>query len=159
MAVRVQEPVTESSSPVCLAGNLGWLLDQVQNTLAAELAVALEPLGLASRGYCVLAAATEADRTQIELANLVGLDKTTMTVTVDRLEAAGLARRTPLSTDRRVKVVTVTPAGAQRVAEAREVIEQVQADVLARLPSGQRDALMKGLARLVSEPFSCASPG
>jgi DNA-binding MarR family transcriptional regulator len=131
----------------------------VQNTLAAELAVALEPLGLASRGYCVLAAATEADRTQIELANLVGLDKTTMTVTVDRLEAAGLARRTPLSTDRRVKVVTVTPAGAQRVAEARKVIEQVQADVLARLPSGQRDALMKGLARLVREPFPCAAPG
>ena len=159
MAVRVQEPVSIASSPVCLAGNLGWLLDQVQNTLAAELAVALEPLGLASRGYCVLAAATEADRTQIELANLVGLDKTTMTVTVDRLEAAGLARRTPLSTDRRVKVVTVTPEGEQRVAEAREVIEQVQADVLARLPAGQRDALMKGLARLVSEPFPCAAPG
>ena len=58
-----------------------------------------------------------------------------------------------------MKVVTVTPAGAQRVAEAREVIEQVQADVLARLPAGQRDALMKGLARLVSEPFSCAPPG
>ncbi len=151
--------MTEASSPVCLAGNLGWLLDQVQNTLASELAVALEPLGLASRGYCVLATAMETDRTQIELANLVGLDKTTMTVTVDRLEAAGLARRTPLSTDRRVKVVTVTPAGKQRVAEAREVIDQVQADVLARLPAGQRDALMKGLARLVSEPFSCAAPG
>ena len=69
MAVRLQDPVSTTSSPVCLAGNLGWLLDQVQNTLAAELAVALEPLGLASRGYCVLAAATEADRTQIELIN------------------------------------------------------------------------------------------
>jgi MarR family transcriptional regulator for hemolysin len=158
MAVRVQDPVSASSSPVCLAGNLGWLLDQVQNTLAAELAVALEPLGLASRGYCVLAAALEAGRTQIELANVVGLDKTTMTVTVDRLEAAGLARRTPLSTDRRVRVITVTPAGEQRVAEAREVIEQVQADVLARLPAGQRDALMSGLVRLVSDPAPCAAP-
>ncbi len=159
MAIRVQDPEQTASSPGCLAGNLGWLLDQVQHTLTSELAVALEPLGLASRDYCVLATAREADRTQIELANLVGLDKTTMTVTVDRLERAGLARRTPLSSDRRVRVITVTPAGERRVAKARQVIEQVQADVLARLPAGQRDALMSGLTRLVSDASPCAAPG
>ena len=31
--------------------------------------------------------------TQTELARLIGLDKTTMVVTVDELEAAGLAKR------------------------------------------------------------------
>ncbi len=147
MAIRVQALEQTASSPVCLSGNLGWLLDQAQHTLAAELAAALEPLGLASRDYCVLAAAREEDRTQIELANLVGLDKTTMTVTVDRLERAGFARRTPLSSDRRVRVITVTPAGERRVAKARQVIDEVQSDVLARLPAEQRDALMAGLVQ------------
>jgi DNA-binding MarR family transcriptional regulator len=159
MAIRVQALEQTASSPVCLSGNLGWLLDQAQHTLASELAAALEPLGLASRDYCVLAAAREEDRTQIELANLVGLDKTTMTVTVDRLERAGLARRTPLSGDRRVRVITVTPAGERRVAKARGVIEQVQSDVLARLPAGQRDALMAGLVSLVSDASPCVAPG
>ena len=78
---------------------------------------------------------------------------------MDRLEQAGLARRTPLSSDRRVRVITVTPAGERRVAKARQVIEQVQADVLARLPAGQRDALMSGLTRLVSRRIACAAPG
>jgi hypothetical protein len=41
----------------CLSNNLGWLLDRAGNVLAAEFALALEPLGLSSRRYCVLATA------------------------------------------------------------------------------------------------------
>ena len=135
----------------CLSDNLGWLLSRAEHALAAELALALEPLGLSSRRYCVLATALGQDRTQIELANLIGLDKTTMVATVDALEEAGLAERRPSSLDRRVRVIAVTKAGEAKVREARKVIEQVQADVLARFPERERKALLSGLMRLVAD--------
>jgi DNA-binding MarR family transcriptional regulator len=138
------------ASPDCLKANLGWLLGQAEQTLAAELALALEPLGLSARRYCVLASALGQDRTQIELANLVGLDKTTMVATVDALEEEGLAERRPSSRDRRVRVIAVTEEGERRVREGRKVIDQVQADVLARLPARERGALLSGLSRLIS---------
>jgi MarR family transcriptional regulator, transcriptional regulator for hemolysin len=135
----------------CLSDNLGWLLSRAEHALAAELALALEPLGLSSRRYCVLATALGQDRTQIELANLIGLDKTTMVATVDALEESGLAERRPSSLDRRVRVIAVTKAGEAKVREARKVIEQVQADVLARFPERERKALLSGLMRLVAD--------
>ena len=42
---------------------------------------------------------------------MIGLDKTTMVVTVDELERAGLAERQASSTDRRARIIKVTPAG------------------------------------------------
>ena len=154
MATKLRSAAEETAPAVsseCLSNNLGWLLGRAEHALAAELALALEPLGLSSRRYCVLATALGQDHTQIELANLIGLDKTTMVTTVDALEEAGLAERRPSSVDRRVRVIAVTKAGKAKVSEARKVIDQVQADVLARLPARERTALLSGLARLASD--------
>jgi MarR family transcriptional regulator, transcriptional regulator for hemolysin len=74
-----------------------------------------------------------------------------MVATVDALEEAGLAERRPSKLDRRVRVIAVTKAGEAKVREARKVIEQVQADVLARLPAREREALLSGLTRLVAD--------
>jgi MarR family transcriptional regulator for hemolysin len=151
-----------AESPRCLTGNLGWLLGQANFALATELAAALAPLGVSTRGYCVLAAAMTEDHTQTELAHVVGLDKTTMVVTVDELEEAGLAKRRPSSTDRRARVVSVTEAGERKVAEARKVIDRVQADVLATLPASARTRFLDALNQLVSdrlsEPVECSPP-
>ena len=46
----------------------------------------------------MLSTARTGEFTQKELADMVGLDKTTMVVTVDALEAAGLAERVPSPT-------------------------------------------------------------
>ena len=149
MASQVETPVKQAASPGCLTDNLGWLLGQAEHVLAAEMSARLEPLGLSSRRYCVLASAMTGDHTQIELANLIGLDKTTMVVTLDGLEADGLAKRMPSSRDRRVRVVKVTEAGERRVAKARKVIEATQKEMLERLPAAERSALLSGLTRLV----------
>ncbi len=147
----VAEDAAPAATADCLSKNLGWLLGRAEHALAAELALALEPLGLSSRRYCVLATALGQDRTQIELANLVGLDKTTMVATIDALEEAGLAERRPSKLDRRVRVIAVTKAGEAKVGEARKVIDQVQADVLARLPAREREGMLSGLMRLVTD--------
>jgi DNA-binding MarR family transcriptional regulator len=133
----------------CFAGNLAWLLYRAHWALASELAAALAPIGLSARGYHVLRAALSGERTQTELAEMVGLDKTTMVVAVDELEKAGLAERHLTPDDRRARIIAVTVAGQRKVAEADEVKERVQADVLGELSKGEARTLIDGLSKLV----------
>ena len=147
--------------PQCLGSNLGWLLSQASYALATELGAALEPLGISPRSYCVLATAMSGEHSQTELTHLVGMDKTTMVVTLDALEEAGLAERRPSAHDRRARVIAVTKQGEKTVAKARELIEAVQADILSSLPAAERKRFLASLDSLVSgrlaEPAECSS--
>ncbi len=160
MATAVQTPQGpgEASEPAgnCLMGNLGWMLDQANHALGSEVAGALAPLGLGQRGFCVLSAAIDAELTQTELAGMIGLDKTTMVVTVDELERKGLAERIPSPTDRRARVIKVTDAGRAKVAEGQEIMLGVQNEVLGALPESERAAFMDALTSLVSGRLSSA---
>lgn len=144
--------------PECLMGNLNWLLAQAHYALSVELANAFEPLGLTPRGHSVLTTAMNGAFTQKQLADLVGLDKTTMVAALDELERAGLAKRVPSETDRRAHVIEVTPEGRKRVAAASKLAKRVQADVLGAL-GPECDDFLGALARLVrerlAEPAAC----
>jgi MarR family transcriptional regulator for hemolysin len=150
MGVTTEPSPADLESPP-LAGNLGWLLSRASHVLATELSAALAEIGISPRSYCVLSTAMSGEFTQIELAHAVGLDKTTMVVTLDELEAAGLAKRLPSSHDRRARIVAVTHAGQRKVVKGEEVVERIQSDVLASLPPREQKALVDGLSRLVSE--------
>jgi MarR family transcriptional regulator for hemolysin len=156
MTTQTQEPGTVQEVSGCLAGNLDWMLDQAHHAFGCEMAAALAPLGLGQRGFCVLSSAIDAELTQTQLAGLIGMDKTTMVVTVDELERLGLAERVASPTDRRARVIRVTDAGRKRVAEGQAIVAAVQADVLDALPDAERDAFMSGLLQLVSGRLSSA---
>ena len=145
--------------PECLLGNLNWLLAQAHYALATELAAAFEPLGLAPRGHAVLSAAMTGPHTQKQLADVVGLDKTTMVATLDELERAGLARRVPSESDRRAHVVQVTPEGRKKVTAANRIAKRVEADVLSALGEEPGGDFVATLGRLVrerlGEPAAC----
>src|SRR3954447_15011118 len=148
-------PETQEFSP-----DLCWLLSRASYTLTTELTAGLEGIGVSPRAHCVLTAAMTGDHTQTELARMVGLDKTTMVVTLDELEAAGLAERRPSSEDRRARVIAVTKAGKRKVLEAEEIADRTNADVLQALDGDERVAFVGALTRLVSErlsePVACA---
>ena len=162
MGLNAQEPIGETDDRRCFADNLGWLLYKAHWALATELTAALEPLGVSARAYHVLRAALGGEHTQTELAEMVGLDKTTMVATVDELERTGLAQRRPSPDDRRARIISVTAAGERKLAEADEVKERVQADVLGSLSAPEGAALMDALAKLVegrlAERVECARP-
>ncbi len=145
---------TPQAGPEELTGNLGWLLAQASHALSTEMAAAFEAGGATPRGHCVLSTARTGEFTQKELADMVGLDKTTMVVTVDALEAAGLAERVPSPHDRRARVISVTPAGESVVEEGEKVVQRIQDEILSTLPADERDALMGALAKLVCGPLS-----
>jgi MarR family transcriptional regulator, transcriptional regulator for hemolysin len=162
VSLKSQAALTETEQPPCFAGNLAWLLYRAHWALASELAAALAPLGVSARGYHVLRAAMSGEHTQTELAEMVGLDKTTMVVALDELERGGLAERHPAPDDRRARIITVTPAGKRKVAEADKVKERVQAEVLAELSEREGAALMDALAKLVegrlADQVECTPP-
>jgi DNA-binding MarR family transcriptional regulator len=162
MGVKTSDPVVESEEGRCFAGNLAWLLYRAHWALAAELVTAFEPLGVSARGYHVLQAALSGEHTQTELAAMVGLDKTTMVVTVDELERDGLAERRLSPRDRRARIVSVTAAGKRKVAEAEKVKERIQAEVLGELSAREGEALMDSLSKLVegrlAEQVECTPP-
>jgi MarR family transcriptional regulator for hemolysin len=135
--------------------DLMYLLSQAGHVLMTELTAGLERLGITQRHYCVLSRAAEGGGlTQIRLAELCGLDKTTMVVTVDELEKAGLAERSLSATDRRARIVRVTEAGERMIADAHTVVDEIYADVLASLPAKDRDVFLGSLTSLVNGRLS-----
>jgi MarR family transcriptional regulator for hemolysin len=158
MAIAVEPSPADES----LSDNLCWLLARASQALTVQLTAGLADLGLSPRAHCVLSTATSGEYTQTALAQAVGLDKTTMVVTLDELEAAGLAERRPAVGDRRARIVAVTRAGERKLAKSREIVAGIQAEVLASLPAGERDQFVGALARLVgerlAEPSPCQAP-
>jgi MarR family transcriptional regulator, transcriptional regulator for hemolysin len=148
--------------PTCLTSDLGWLLSRVSHALTTESTAALEDSGISPRGHSVLAAAMTGEYPQTELARMVGLDKTTMVVTVDELEAQGLVERRPSESDRRARLIKVTKDGRRKVEAADRVLDRVREDVLQALPDEEREMFLRALGRLacgrLAEPVRCAQP-
>jgi MarR family transcriptional regulator for hemolysin len=128
--------------------DLSFLLAHSSHVLATQMTAALAEIGMTPRGHCVLLKAMPGDLTQIELAKLADVDKTTMVVTMDELEAEGLAERRPSPADRRARIVVVTEAGRRVAAAGAQIVDRVHDDVLRALPEAERDVLTSALTRL-----------
>ncbi|MBX7267059.1 winged helix-turn-helix transcriptional regulator [Micromonospora sp. Llam7] len=134
--------------------DLMFLLSWASHALRAEHAAGLAELGISPRAHCVLARARAGGLTQRQIGELCGVDKTTMVVTLDQLEAAGLARRVPTPTDRRARLVEVTAEGERVLGQAQEIAARLEEDVLAALPEVDREVFLRAIRRLVDERFS-----
>jgi DNA-binding MarR family transcriptional regulator len=130
--------------------DLSFLLDRAGHLLRTRMAAALAEIGLTARMHCVLVHALEEERTQIQLAEIGDMDKTTMVVTVDALERAGLAERRPSSTDRRARIIAVTAEGAKVAARSQAIVDRVHAEALDALPATERKAFLRAMNRLVT---------
>ncbi|GHE88446.1 hypothetical protein GCM10018785_64790 [Streptomyces longispororuber] len=136
-------------APARTEPDLSFLLDHTSHVLRTQMAAALAEIGLTARMHCVLVHALEEERTQAQLAEIGDMDKTTMVVTVDALEAAGLAERRPSRVDRRARVIAVTDEGAKVAARSQEIVDRVHEQALGSLSKTDRAALLRALNRLV----------
>jgi DNA-binding MarR family transcriptional regulator len=134
--------------PEALASNVCWLLSRANWLQKDEIETALMTTGLTTRQHQVLTAALDADNTQTQLANILGLDKTTMMVTLDELEREGLAERKPVPTDRRARLVAVTAEGRKLLRRADKAFVEANDRVLSRLPEDERKVFLRALERL-----------
>ncbi|MEV6149558.1 MarR family winged helix-turn-helix transcriptional regulator [Nonomuraea sp. NPDC052129] len=137
-------------APSRTAPDLSYLLDHTGHILRTRMAAALAEIGLTARMHCVLVHALEEERTQIQLAELGDMDKTTMVVTVDALEKAGLAERRPSSTDRRARIIAVTDKGAEVAKQSQTIVDGVHRAALASLPEDEAEVLLRAMNRLAA---------
>ncbi|MET8351506.1 MULTISPECIES: MarR family winged helix-turn-helix transcriptional regulator [unclassified Micromonospora] len=147
-----------SCSPADGPPDLLFLLSWASHALQTEHAAGLAELGISPRAHYVLAQARTGDLTQRQIGERCGVDKTTMVVTLDQLERAGLAERRPAPSDRRARLVAVTPAGEQVLERAQDVVRRIQDELLATLPQQDREAFLRALTALVNGPLARSSP-
>jgi MarR family transcriptional regulator for hemolysin len=131
------------------------LLNAAGHALSNRLAAALAEVDLTPRMQCVLVHAMEEERTQIQLAALSFMDKTTMVSTVDELEKRGLAERRPSATDRRARIIAVTDKGRRAAGEAQVIVDRVHGEALSGVSPDLGDALLELLTSLAGD----AAPG
>jgi DNA-binding MarR family transcriptional regulator len=123
-----------------------------------QIAVALfmaetEPFGVTPVQFAALQAVQNAPGTdQRTLARTIGFDTSTIAGVIDRLEARGLMLRSASAQDRRVRLLTLTPAGEQLLADVLPSMRRAQERILAPLPAQERGEFMRMLAVLIANP-------
>jgi MarR family transcriptional regulator for hemolysin len=139
-----------SMAPTRTGPDLSFLLDHTSHVLRTRMSAALAEIGLTARMHCVLVHAMEGERTQIQLAEIGDMDKTTMVVTVDALEKAGLAERRPSSTDRRARIIAVSEEGARVAEQSQKIVDRVHEEALATLDTAEREIFLRAMHRLAT---------
>jgi len=100
-------------------------------------------------GYIVLTALAEQPvRTQAALAQAINADKSRIISVLDELQERGLIHRQPDETDRRVHLLSLTPAGDRLRRSVEAGIRREEEQVLAVLPAADRDAFLGSLKAL-----------
>ena len=87
------------------------------------------------------------------LAQKLGVTTGTITVTMDRLEAKGYARREPCKEDRRVNLIRLTAKGQQAFAEHRRCHQRFTDKMIAGLAEEEAALLIKLLKKVNAEVF------
>lgn len=118
-----------------------------------------EEHGLSLREHIVLSALHKTpDLTQIELGRGLGLDKSTLTAQLDRLERAGLVQRRPDPRDRRARILVLTAAGEARRAAVAAASERAETAALQSFTAEQVGLFRRMLFEIIGtsdDPGSC----
>lgn len=129
---------------------LGYLLKHVQIRLTDAVAKVLEPFGVDGRELAVLVVlAGEYPLSQLEAANRLGVDRTSMVAIIDTLEDKGLVERRRSPEDRRKNIVELTAAGQDCLREAEHARMEAERVFLAPLAEGEADQLSRTLQTLL----------
>ncbi|CAM3413369.1 MarR family winged helix-turn-helix transcriptional regulator [Stackebrandtia soli] len=121
-----------------------WLLHRSAQLMRQELDAVARDNGLGDqRDWIVLSAISEDKRrTQLEIGNHVGLDKTTLTAILDRLERNGHLIRTIDPQDRRVRVPELTESGRELVARIACIRDSIESCKLSGFTDEQREVFL-----------------
>ena len=96
---------------------------------------------------------------RVDLAERLGLTASGVTRTLLPLEKIGLVVRQPDPSDARVGFAAVTPTGEEMLVNATVTADQISADLLRTVPSGQLEAMTGLLAQLgAPQPVAEARP-
>ena len=128
----------------------GFLANHMARLFAAGLQRRVAPLGLAPAQFMVLLELWQDDGlTQRDLVERLDVEQATMANTLARMDRDGLITRRPSETDRRARVVEITPkARVMRDAAIAAAKAQNEA-ALAGLTGTERDELLRLMRKVI----------
>lgn len=128
----------------------GFHIRRLQQIAVAIFLEETEPYGITPVQFAALSAIhREPGLDQRTLAGRIGYDTSTLGSVIDRLEARGLVLRSNSPTDRRVRLLHVTPEGQHMLSQLVPNVQQAQEKMLAPLAEEQRDIFMGMIRQLV----------
>ena len=137
--------------PSTLENRITYLLRRVTEAAGRMANAHLEPLGVDTRHYTVLAVvAAGGGSSQRTIADTLGLDRATVVALVDTLESQGMARRVRSRDDRRANAVELTPKGRRTLKRADALMEACELSFVGGLRDEQRMQLRDILERLLA---------
>jgi MarR family transcriptional regulator, organic hydroperoxide resistance regulator len=129
--------------------DLAAMFVPLTRALVAREEPVLRAHDLSMWGYIVLMALVEQPvRTQAALAQAIKADKSRIIGVLDELQERGLIDRQPDEADRRVHLLSLTPAGDRLRRSVEAGIRRREEQVLALLPPADREAFLRSLKAL-----------
>jgi DNA-binding MarR family transcriptional regulator len=120
-----------------------WVVSQAALLAQRTVNERLGAVGGHRREFSLLTALDESGPdSQAALSRRCGIDRSDMVALVNDLARAGLVERRPDDADRRRNVVSLTPAGRERLQTLGEVVAAAQDELLAPLSPSERDRLV-----------------
>jgi MarR family transcriptional regulator, lower aerobic nicotinate degradation pathway regulator len=145
-----REPPTSEAMPSRVVDKPSWLITRAYAYSHRLLAEGFATADARGYHYRLLAALDEfGPASQAALGRRTGIDRSDVVAALNELADRGLIRRSPDPDDRRRNVITITPAGTEKLATLDEVLAGVQERLLAPLSAADRTKLVGLLTRLV----------
>jgi DNA-binding MarR family transcriptional regulator len=130
---------------------LAYLFKHAERLMSELHVEALAPFDIHARDLGVLLAIDSTEpASQQEIAQRMGVDRTTMVAIIDALEAKGIIARHPDPEDRRRNVVELTPTGQDILRQAITASDAAEAELLAPLSLDESQQLRDLLARVLA---------
>jgi DNA-binding MarR family transcriptional regulator len=130
---------------------LGYLLKHAELRFAQLTSAELEPLGISPREWAALNCLDEQHGlSQREVADLLGVDRTTMVALVDELQAKGWVKRHPQPDDRRKNIVSLTRKGRDLMQRGARIIDNCERRFLATLSESDAEQLKNALHAVIA---------
>ena len=142
-------PEPGTSVPPDLASWTGYLLGRAADMCRSHFDALIEPYGIRWRHFRILAVLSgSVGLAQIEMSDQLGIDRNTVVLLLDDLQALGLIVRNRDPRDRRAHVVTLTDAGRDVLVRATQLAQQTNDEVFSPLTPTERGQLRRLLLRL-----------
>lgn len=138
------------AAKVVLEDQPGYYIRRLQQIAVAIFLEETQAHGITPVQYAALhAAVQQPGLDQRTLASTIGFDTSTIGGVIDRLERRGLIERQTSPTDRRVRLLHVTPAGIALLDDLIPDMLKAQQRMLAPLPASQRAGFLAMLKTVV----------
>ncbi|MGA7255367.1 MAG: MarR family transcriptional regulator [Terracidiphilus sp.] len=121
-------------------------VQRTARALARRFDEALRPFALTNGQFSLLMSLNRPQPPPMgPVANLLAMDRTTLTAALKPLERRGLVQISPDPSDRRSRILKLTREGRKLLARAAPVWQKTHGEVERQLPAGAPDELRRNL--------------